>query len=380
MKDSINVKGRSIKNYYYRLDIYRFIFTIFVVILHFETFYRTLPKWYHLTRSFYRAVDFFFLLSGFLLYRSFRSQHYTNAMEFTFAKAKRLIPINFVVVIVTCFFINFTPIKNLTGILIIIRGFLHYFISAIPELLFMQEFIPVFTNFCEGDYFISIWYISVMLISGFIWFWILTVSQKKFGDSIKINALVGVFSIIILSYIFNEYKQLNISQSFIPGLNLPSGFLRGLAEMGLGVFCANFCIRIDNKKILYVLKFLLPISLFIICFYAAGTSIDFVFVILCVFVLMFEFSIQEEPCKIIQTICRFAGKISLPIYFSHIFVIIFIYTPIIQKWDLLYSNFPLDLLVRTVVVCAISFIFYNLSKLLEKPFNRLYACFKSDEN
>ncbi|MBO7484651.1 MAG: acyltransferase family protein [Spirochaetaceae bacterium] len=371
---------KSPKNYYFRLDIYRFIFTIFVVIVHFETYYRTLPNWYHLTRSLYRAVDFFFLLSGFLLYKSFITQHYTNALDFTFAKLKRLLPLNFVVVIFTCFFVNFTPAKNLSGVLGIIRNFLHHLISAVPELLFLQEFIPVFTIFCEGDYFIATWYISVMLVSGFIWFWILTTSQKKYGNSFKPYGWGLILSIIIFSYIFNEYKQLNISQSFIPGLNLPSGFLRGLAVMGLGIFCANFRININNKKILNVLKFLIPALLLIICFYAAGTAIDFVFVILCAFVLMFEFSLKEIPCKLVQTICRFAGKISLPIYFSHIFVIIFLYTPIIQKWDLLYSNFPLDLLVRTVLVCTVSSIFYVISKFLEKPLNRLYSCFISENS
>ncbi|MBO7136380.1 MAG: hypothetical protein J6V73_07125, partial [Spirochaetaceae bacterium] len=89
------------KTYYYRLDIYRLIFTIFVVTIHFEQFYRTLPILYHLSRSLYRAVDFFFLLSGFLLYKSFCAKHYANALDFTIAKAKRLFPINFVVVILT---------------------------------------------------------------------------------------------------------------------------------------------------------------------------------------------------------------------------------------------------------------------------------------
>lgn len=368
---------KSPKKYYFRLDIYRLIFTIFVVILHFETYYRTLPKWYHLTRSLYRAVDFFFLLSGFLLYKSFITQHYTNTLDFTFAKLKRLLPLNIVIIIFTCFFINFTPAKNLLGILNILRNFIHHLISAVPDLLFLQVFIPVFTTFCEGDYFISIWYISVLLVSGFIWFWILTTIQKKYGNSFKPHGCGLILSIIIFSYLFNEYKQLNISTSFLPGLNLPSGFLRGLAGMGLGIFCANFRIHINNRKILSILKVLLPVSLLILCFYAADTAIDFIFVIMCAFVLMFEFSLKEVPFKLVQTVCRFAGKISLPIYFSHIFVIIFLYTPIIQKWSFLSSNFPLDFLVRTVLVCTVSSLFYIISKLLEKPLNGLYTCFIS---
>lgn len=217
-----------------------------------------------------------------------------------------------------------------------------------------------------------------MLVSGFIWFWILTTSQKKYGNSFKPYGWGLILSIIIFSYIFNEYKQLNISMSFVPGLNLPSGFLRGLAGMGLGIFCANFRIHINNKKILNVLKVLLPVSLLILCFYSAGTVIDFIFVIMCAFVLMFEFSLKEVPCKLVQTVCQFAGKISLPIYFSHIFVIIFLYTPIIQKWDSLHSNFSLNLIVRIVLVCIVSTFFYFISKLLEKPLNKLYSCFISE--
>lgn len=363
------------KTYYYRLDIYRLIFTIFVVTIHFEQFYRTLPILYHLSRSLYRAVDFFFLLSGFLLYKSFCAKHYANALDFTIAKAKRLFPINFVVVILTCLFINFTPIKGMSEVLSLVKNFVHYAISAIPNLLFLQEFIPVFETFCGGDYFAPLWYISAMLFSGFIWFWFLASAQKKHDKTFKAYGFALTVSIIIFSFIFNEFGHINITQGFVPKLNIAIGFLRGLADMGLGIFFANFSIHIDNKKILAVLKVLLPLLLFALAFYAAQTAMDFIFIIVCAFVLTFEFSIEQSPCGMVQSICRFAGKASVPIYFSHAFVLIIIYTPIIQKWTSLTSNFLLDLFVRAVLVAVVSFIFYWLAKLLEKPLNKLCSCF-----
>ena len=256
------------KAYYYRLDIYRLIFTIFVVILHFETFYISIPKLYHLSRSLYRAVDFFFLLSGFLLYRSFRNQHYTSALDFTLAKAKRLLPINFVVVVFTCFFMNFVPIHSLSGIITLIKDFVLHVICALPNILFLQEFIPVFENFCGGDYFVPLWYISAMMVCCFIWFWYLSTAHQKYGENFRVYGLCLVFSIIIFAFIFNEYGHINISQGFIPKFNIAAGFLRGLAVMGLGIFCANFSIRLNNKKLVVLLKILFPVLLFVLILYA----------------------------------------------------------------------------------------------------------------
>ena len=197
------------------------------------------------------------------------------------------------------------------------------------------------------------------------------------GENFKAYGLCLVVSIIIFAFVFNEYGHINIAQGFVPKINIPAGFLRGLADMGLGIFCANFSIRLNNKKVVVLLKILFPVLLFVLILYAAETAIDFVFIFLCAFALIFEFSIEETPCKLVQSICRFAGKISIPIYFSHAFVLIIVYTPVIQKWTSLTSNFLLDLFVRAVLVGAFSFIFYWISKLLEKPLNRLYSCFVS---
>lgn len=364
--------------YYYRLDAYRFIFTILVVVLHFETFYKTIPMLYHLSRGFYRSVDFFFLLSGFLLYKSFRGCRYKNALDFTFTKARRLIAINFVVITITCFFIGFVPVKSVADISAVIKNFIHHILCTIPNMLFIQEFIPVFENFChEGDYFAPLWYISAMLISGFIWFWFLAASQKK-GNSARASGLPLVLSVLVLSFLFNVFGHLNVSQGFVPGLNLPHGFLRGLADMGLGVFFASFSIRISNKKATAVLKVLLPLMLLGFACYAAQTAFDFVFVIFCSFVLMFEFSIEDAPCTMMQKICKFAGKASIPIYFSHAFVIIFVYTPIIQKFGSLSDNWPLALIVRAVLVAAASVVAWLLAKPAEKLLAKFFSSFKAE--
>ena len=361
-------------SYYYRLDIYRFIFTVFVVVLHFEQLYRTQPQLYHLSRSLYRSVDFFFLLGGFLLFRSFKNQHYANALDFTLAKAKRLIPINFTAVICTCLFMSLHSIKGIADILSVIKSFVHYVICTIPNLLFLQEFIPVFETFCGGDYFIPLWYISAMLLSSFIWFWFLKAEQHKHGENCKAFGWGLIAAVLIYCYLINIYGSINVSQGAVPGLNLAPGFLRGLADIGLGIFCANFSVKINNKKIRAVLKLVLPLLLFALAFYAAETVIDFVFISICAFVLVFEFSIEEEPSLLIQKLCKFAGKISIPIYFSHAFVIIIVYTPVFQRLPALEANVPLNLAVRAVLVAAVSFIFYVISKLLEKPFEKFYSC------
>ena len=62
------------KDYCNIIDLCKFLLTITVVLMHFESSFFNSPA--KVFECGYLAVDFFFVLSGFLLYRSFKSGKY----------------------------------------------------------------------------------------------------------------------------------------------------------------------------------------------------------------------------------------------------------------------------------------------------------------
>lgn len=84
------------KNYSYMVDIYKFLLTIGVCLMHYEGLYFGADNM--VFEGFYLAVDFFFVLSGFLLYRSLQSKKYAGARDFTLKKVKEFMGYNVIMV------------------------------------------------------------------------------------------------------------------------------------------------------------------------------------------------------------------------------------------------------------------------------------------
>ena len=81
-----SISNNGEKNYSYAIDIYKFLFTVGVCLMHYEGIYFLSEN--RMFEGFYLAVDFFFVLSGFFLYRSIKSSKYESAWQYTKKKAK----------------------------------------------------------------------------------------------------------------------------------------------------------------------------------------------------------------------------------------------------------------------------------------------------
>ena len=337
-------------------------------------FYPT-TRFSHYAKSLYRSVDFFFLLSGFLLFRSFSTRRSENALDYTFSKIKRFLPLNIVVIIITCVFTTIEPVTSINKALNIFQSFIVNLLCAIPNFLFLQLFIPVYENFLptQSDWFAPLWYISALLVSGFLWYWILLFLQKKHEEKSNYHAWGLVAAIFIYCYLLQQYGQLNISLAFAPIFNISTGFLRGFAGMGLGIFCANYKFELKTKKILKIAKVILPFFLLGLAFYAKATTIDFIFVFATALVLLFEFSLTEEPKKIIKKICIFLNKSCLPLYFSHAIVIVFEYTALVKHFPSLRENLLIDIIIRIILVFSTAFAVHWLTKPITKLLDKFYS-------
>ncbi len=130
----------------------------------------------------------------------------------------------------------------------------------------------------------------------------------------------------------NETKQLALAQDPVKFLFLLGGFLRGFADMAIGIFFANYKVEIKSKFAETIYKIALPLLVLAFMNFAMNTVMDFVFIVFASVLLLFEFSYKPKESRLWKNLGHFCGKASVVLYFTHAFVIIFVYTPLFKKF------------------------------------------------
>lgn len=141
------------------IDVCKLLLTIEVALMHFETAFFNKPK--RIFEGGYLAVDFFFVLSGFLLYRSYESGKYRNALAFTASRLKVFTPYA-AIIFVSDFILRCC--QQMEQLKTSVNGTFDFIAQRIlysfNELLFLQMFLPSQRiNF-------PMWYMSVLIIVG----------------------------------------------------------------------------------------------------------------------------------------------------------------------------------------------------------------------
>lgn len=192
----------------YSVEALRFIFMLVIAIWHFS---RINP----FTHG-YIAVDFYFLLSGYLLYGSY-VRHKYDALKYTVEKLKRFYPEYFLV-----FVIAFLMKLNL---LLRDGDAVTIFLNAIPEGLMINS-----VGVYGGGVNPASWYVSVLMVGGGILYAVLH-WNKNVALSIMFPLLV-LFSYTYLMGFGGSLEQF-ANDGFIS-----QSLLRGMAGMALGVVLA----------------------------------------------------------------------------------------------------------------------------------------------
>lgn len=161
------------KNNCCMIDIYRCLFTIGVCLMHFESAYFNSER--RVFEGCYLAVEFFFVLSGYLLCKAVKSGKYENANTYTGARIRELIPYN--ILMIACFFS-----WNVWQIVITENGFIRILLDivnkglyAFYELIFLQMFLP--SEMLNGP----IWYVSVLITAGYAYYYYLDKRERCGG-------------------------------------------------------------------------------------------------------------------------------------------------------------------------------------------------------
>lgn len=323
----------------YSVEALRFIFMLVIAIWHFS---RINP----FTHG-YIAVDFYFLLSGYLLYGSY-VRHKYDALKYTVEKLKRFYPEYFLV-----FVIAFLMKLNL---LLRDSDAVTLFLNAIPEGLMINS-VGVFG--CGVNP--ASWYVSVLMVGGGILYAVLHWNKKV--------ALSIVFPLLVLfSYTYLMGFGGSLEQFANDGF-ISQSLLRGMAGMALGAVLAAFKERysdsLEKKRIILDVACLLAVVVVCIVLFSVKHYDRFA---------LLAFSVLIISCFVPSTLINRIFKSSIWVKLGGItFEMLLVHCPIIWVVNNLTRSIKLSpygivalALVYIVIVLICSFALKYIGNRLNK--------------
>ncbi len=261
------------------VDICRLGFIVLVALVHFESLYFSTTE--KIFTGGYLGADFFFIVSGFLLYHSWKSGKYRNALDYTFKRYLNFLP--YAAIMWICFFCmemyRYTAVLHAESAEI--QALVHQrLLYSLKDLTFLQLFIHGRT------YNNPLWFISVLLVVGLTLYFYLDIRKKSHP------VVILIVSLLLFAYLNAYNGTLDIHTASISLLNIPGGILRGLAGMGMGLFCAELLdewLQANDGQILPVFKgsrfiwavlnWLILMPMLACIFFKPHSSFDSVFIV-----------------------------------------------------------------------------------------------------
>ena len=206
------------KDYYHSLDFLRFVFMLFICVWHYVG---TFP-WLHLTHG-YVGVEFFFILSGALLYKSFLTHSNQGALAYTEKKIKKFyFEYLLTLILLFCIFRYNSFLGDFNTSLLALLNF-------VQQALFLQN-LGIFSDSVNPP----AWYLSVLIYMGALLYSCLRLNKRyAIGLFFPLLCLLGFSSLF----------------SFSDSLDSPYGthmgvidirLIRGASEMSLGILLYYF--------------------------------------------------------------------------------------------------------------------------------------------
>lgn len=214
----MNAKNNSI-------TVWRIIFTYMILIFHFDNKY-CLSTGFDLAIGWYIGVEFFFIVSGYLLYTGMDklSEICHSGWDYFVYRYKRIYPYYLGAFIFS--FIFYFATRKSAGIMDMVS-----FLS--------NDFFEVFAlhgiGLDDGWSYLNntSWFISIMFISGFIIFHCLLKWRENFC-----NFVAPLIIMISFSYLYRNMHGIGAVVQ-ISGLYNNQALMRGLADMCLGIMAAR---------------------------------------------------------------------------------------------------------------------------------------------
>lgn len=211
--------------------VWRIVFTVLIMILHYNSSYTKIYANPHVTNGWYIGVEFFFIVSGYLLMAKADINGKTeSALRYTARRYIRLYPEYLFALVLTWLIKSCTGARGVKGsLLLLLENW---------EELFMLQCIglnkyPFINNIT--------WYISAMLLAGFLIYHCVTCYRDTY-----IKFILPVLLVVIYSYLYRHNTDLD-HYVYTEGIWLNDAVLRGLLDMNVGV--AVYMIHEQVKKV-----------------------------------------------------------------------------------------------------------------------------------
>lgn len=293
------------------INFWRFVFTIAIVVFHFSTSYPELDAAFGSNCGWRLAVEFFFVVSGFLLAYKCENSDMT-AWEYTKHRFVRLFPCYFLMLIITA------VLRLIEGEYNFEDGFVYVF-NLFDEILMIHGTGVGYVN-VNG----AMWYISALVICGYIIYYLM----KKYKDSF-VTFIAPLSCIVTYSVIYKEYHAIcgNIAE-FSVNFGIGFSLLRGYAGMCAGVISYRLYKSIKQVEFTKLGLAAARIGEFAgfgimlwYTFFYGSTKLDFIFVMFFVVCTALAFSREKKNILLNNRFVDYLGKISYGIYVSHIFTL-----------------------------------------------------------
>ena len=279
-------------NIYY----YRIIFTYMIVIFHFDNGYRIFNCVNErMTFAGYLAVEFFFITSGFLLYRAVKKKKYSSAIDYTIGRYKKLYS-KYLLAFIAVFIAVCYHKKNLLEPLPLLW-------DSKWEILLLQSL-----DFHRGWNMINptLWYISVLIIVGCFLYFAIDKMEKFFFSVLGPVIIIG----FTLFFWFNLGKLDAV-------IDYP--LFRGLLEMTIGIYGAKLNEFIQEKKTgLGKWNIDIPAFCAVICFilFKGYGKTDFIVLLLMFVMIVFGF-LPKENREDKHIFIKKCSQLTIDVYLIH---------------------------------------------------------------
>lgn len=337
-----------------KVDLMKFLFSLVVIIYHFGN---AVDYEHEIFNKGYMAVEFFFIVSGFLFAKSLSRVKYeketlaSDSAAFMLRKYKSFMPYHIFMVAVTFAYLFIHNGWNIGELAVNVA-------DSLPDILLLQMGLVKQQSLLGHE-----WYISAMLIVMFV----LTPIVIKYRESFTKIAAPAV-SLLVLGYLCRRFDG-SLNLVFDDTGFFYAGVLRALAELSLGCLCYEICKSGVLEKMNRYFLMAAEAAIYILLLVYANKGLEeispYVVVILLAVAVTLSFSDTTSVSFLNNKAVSFLGKISFPIYLMQI-----VMRQIIAKidWQYGYASHVLLYVVSVIaasLVCML--VMDNVLKFFNKP-------------
>lgn len=346
------------------IELLRFLFAILILLYHGLSFLSPNSRFLRCTNGAV-AVEFFFILSGFLMANSAKKKINDTSNigkdSVAFIQKKYLSVFPYHLFSYACSFVVAIILGGLTVV-----GAAKLFVNSLPN-LFMLDMVGIPYAMVAG----YVWFVSAMLIAMAIMYPIL---RRWF--SVFTNIVAPILAVLLLGWLSQTYGRLTYI-SFWTGLTF-KGVLRAVAEIALGCAAFALCERFKTMEFTNLGKvFMLLMELFgygitfVYAFSSKSETFYFYLVFFLALSIAISFSGQTQTSQMRSNkLVTFLGKLSLPVYLNQYYIYLLLdrYTKGMNGNYRLLLFIAGGLVMATICLVTVDFLRkkISISKLLVK--------------